>query len=168
MIVRTEQLMNRPVITCNVRETLNLAARLLWENDCGALPVVDDGGALVGMLTDRDICMAAYTSGRLLTQLCAQEAMARNIHTCRASDDLAAVERIMAEAQVHRLPVLDADGALLGIITSNDLVRAVSHDSKPGAADTLTTLNTLNRLNTLNMLAAVAAPRHAQTLLRAA
>jgi predicted transcriptional regulator len=63
---RIEKLMHRPVVTCHVNDSLANAARLLWEQDCGALPVVDERGRVVAMITDRDICMVAYTQGLLL------------------------------------------------------------------------------------------------------
>ena len=73
--MKVEQLMSRDVKTCQATEMLNRAAQLMWENDCGCVPVVDEDGRAVGMITDRDVCMAAYTQGRLLDALPVASAM---------------------------------------------------------------------------------------------
>jgi len=67
--MKVEQIMTRIVHTCSENDTLNRAAQLMWENDCGCVPVIHGGngsGAVVGVVTDRDVCMGAYTQGRLL------------------------------------------------------------------------------------------------------
>jgi len=56
----------KPVHSCRPNDTLNEPARLMWDFDCGAVPVVDEAGCLVGIITDRDICMAACTRGQSL------------------------------------------------------------------------------------------------------
>ena len=67
--MKVEQVMNRNVKTCRSSDSLDRAAQLMWENDCGCVPIVDDEGRGVGMVTDRDVCMAAYTQGGPLTHL---------------------------------------------------------------------------------------------------
>jgi len=78
-MMRVEQLMNQPVHTCRRTDSLNRAAQLMWDNDCGVLPVVDDRGLLAGVITDRDICMASYTQGRSLLELVVERAMAKKV-----------------------------------------------------------------------------------------
>ena len=77
--MQVRQLMNQPAVTCSPRDTLHRAAGLMWEHDCGALPVVDDNGHIAGMITDRDICMAAYTQGRPLHAVPVNEIMSRTV-----------------------------------------------------------------------------------------
>ena len=67
--MKVEQIMNREVKTCRPQDSLNRAAQIMWDEPCGAVPVVDDQHRPVGFLTDRDICMAAYTQGKPLEQL---------------------------------------------------------------------------------------------------
>ncbi len=123
--MRVEQLMTKDVRTCRPEESLSDAARALWERDCGFVPVVDGDGILrlVGVLTDRDICMAAFLSGRRLDEIPVREVMSRNLRTCRADDAVADAEASMRSAQVHRLPVVDDAGQLLGVISLADLAR---------------------------------------------
>jgi len=91
--MNVEQLMQRTVHTCHLHHTLNDAARLMWEHDCGCIPIVDAHGKAIGILTDRDICMAAYTQGRPLWEVHVAEAMAPNPLTCKTSDSLQAASR---------------------------------------------------------------------------
>ncbi|MBV8762921.1 MAG: CBS domain-containing protein [Deltaproteobacteria bacterium] len=119
--------MSKPAITCHVNDSLGLAARLMWDHDCGAVAVVNDDGKLVGMLTDRDICMAAYTQGRSLDAMLVNSAMASNAIAARAGSSISDVEAAMAAYQIRRMPVVDDQGAPIGMITMNDLARACAH-----------------------------------------
>jgi len=100
--------------------SLDAAARWLWELDVGVLPVVR-GDRPVGMLTDRDVCMAAYTQGRPLRELTVAQAMSRELHAACLEDDAVEALRLMAERQVRRLPVVDEGGALVGLLSLADL-----------------------------------------------
>ncbi len=153
--MKIEQVMSRPVTTCRASDVLNTAAGLMWENDCGALPVVNDEGAVIGMITDRDICMAAYTSGRNLHSISIEEAMAKKVLTCLPTDDLADAERIMATAQLRRLPVIDRQGCPIGIVSMSDIARASANGGKRTAVEALSTM------------AAICEPRH-RSLVKAA
>jgi CBS domain-containing protein len=114
--------MTDAVTACSPGETLNAAARHMWERDCGAVPVVEDG-KLAGIITDRDICMAAYTQGRPLTAIRIADVMTRHVHACRANDTLERAASLMADARVRRLPVLDGAGRLVGILSMADIAR---------------------------------------------
>ena len=123
--------MSQPPIACHVNDTLHLAAHEMWERDCGILPVLNDEGVLSGVITDRDICMAAYTQGRPLDAILVNSAMARHAIAVSPDATIAEVERLMAEHQVRRLPVVDAEGHPIGMVSLNDLAReAVQPDSK--------------------------------------
>ena len=122
--MRVEELMTRHVATCHADSTLADAARIMWEHDCGAVPVVD-GERLVGIVTDRDTLMAAFTRGRRLDEVAVDAAMARDVRTCQPRDHLQSAERVMREAKVHRLPVVDYGGRLVGILALADLARHV-------------------------------------------
>lgn len=115
-------IMTDAVVTCSPDEPLNAAARHMWEHDCGAVPVVADG-KLVGIITDRDICMAAYTQGRPLSGIAIKDVMARHVHVCRPEDSLERAASLMADARVRRLPVVDGQHRLVGIISMADIAR---------------------------------------------
>jgi CBS domain-containing protein len=120
------EIMTSEVHKCSPVDSLNVAARLMWENDCGCVPIVDSGGRAIGMITDRDICMAAYTTGRPLAAVSVSEAMSRHVFTCVVSDSVDTVQAIMRAHQIHRVPVVDEAGRVVGILSLNDLARATS------------------------------------------
>jgi CBS domain-containing protein len=106
----------------------------MWERDCGAVPVLDQEGSVVAMLTDRDLCMAAMTQGKALSEIRVSSAMSRSLWACRPDDDLSQAEALMRTRKVRRLPVVDAEGRLLGILSLSDLARA-SMARKRGKAE---------------------------------
>ena len=87
--------MTRDVRACSVHDSLNAAARVMWENDCGCVPIVDSQGRLVGIVTDRDICMAAYTQGVPLEAIPLERVMAARVISCSRTDDLETAHRLM-------------------------------------------------------------------------
>ena len=119
--MNVERVMKRDVKACKTSDNLNRAAQLMWENACGCIPVTDQGNKIVGMLTDRDICMAAYTQGRTLDSIAAETSMAQKVVTCRIDDDVTTAIRLMRETGVRRLPVVDERGSLRGIVSLDDL-----------------------------------------------
>ena len=119
MMVR--EMMSFPVQTCLPQDSLERAAQMLWEHDCGALPVLDREGHIGAMITDRDICMASYTQGQRLSDLRVAGAMSRTVATCRSDEDITVAAQRMIESRVRRLPVVDADGNLCGLLSLSDL-----------------------------------------------
>ena len=129
-----ENLMTRQVQSCQVGDSLAHAAQLMWQHDCGAIPVCAGDGAqrVVGVITDRDICMSALFEGKPLKDLRVNEAMSKSVTTVRPSDSLAQAERVMRDSHIRRLPVIDHDGALIGMISLADLAReAIRERSHP-------------------------------------
>jgi len=110
--------------SCRRETTLAEAANLMWERDIGALPVVDDEGVLVGVVTDRDIAMSVAKRHRLASELQAGEVMSGKTCSCSPEDGLRTVLDTMRREQLRRLPVLDKKGHLQGMITINDIIRA--------------------------------------------
>ncbi len=106
-------------------ESLERAAQLMWEHDCGCVPVVDLEQRVVGMITDRDVCMGAYTQGRALREIPVEHCMSREVHDCRPNDSVEVAAGIMSAHQVRRLPVVDEAGRLIGMIALCDLTRTV-------------------------------------------
>ncbi len=146
--MQTKELMSREPRAVRMSERLDAAARVLWDQDCGICPVVDGMGVLVGVVTDRDLCMATYTQGKVLAEIPVMVAMARAVRTCRPEDSIAVVMQTMQQVQVHRLPVVDSRGLLVGMVSTNDLVRAAN--TRPAVVDAAAVVK---------LLAAIGAPR---------
>lgn len=118
-------LMTRAAVSVSADQTLAEAAGLMWQFDCGALPVVhSDGVRVVGMLTDRDICMATWSRGCPPAEIRVLEAMSQDVVHCTESDSMGRAEAIMQSNQVRRLPVLDSEARLIGILSLADIARA--------------------------------------------
>jgi len=123
--------MSQGAYTCTPSDTLDHAAKLMWEHDVGALPVVTNDGRTVGMITDRDICMAAYTQGRPLAEITVGVAASRNLVAVHPEDDVDLARVLMETARIRRLPVIDHYGRPVGLVGLADMARNVSSTSKP-------------------------------------
>jgi CBS domain-containing protein len=158
MIVK--DIMRRDVRCVRLGDRLDAAARAMWERDCGVVPVVDGNGAVVGMLTDRDLCMASWTQARSLAEIPVTAAMARAVRTVRPDDGFATALAAMAALQVRRLPVVDARGVCIGLVALNDFVRLA--DERPEAVAPAAVLRALAAVGAARgaaaATAAVAAP----------
>ena len=104
--MKAEKIMTSDVATCRPEDTLNEAARIMWERDCGFVPVTAEtsDGRVVGILTDRDVCMAAYTRGQRLGEIRVADVMSKDICSCKATDDLDAVEELMRGSRCTGCP----------------------------------------------------------------
>lgn len=125
MIVR--DLMTKDCVSVSTDESLSAAAGKMWEKDCGALPVVQDG-VVVGMVTDRDICMATWSRGLAPEAIPVVDAMSTKLVSCSSGDSIRQVEATMRSNQVRRLPVVDEQGHLQGIISLADIVKGEEGD----------------------------------------
>jgi CBS domain-containing protein len=129
--MRVEQLMTRHVETCRTSDRLNRAAQIMWEHDCGVVPVMTeaDGTArIAGMITDRDICMAAYTQGRRLEDIPVASAMSQQVYSCRPTDAVAVALKVMETNQVRRLVVVDQEDHVIGLLSLADIAREADHE----------------------------------------
>lgn len=131
--MKIEDAMSKNVAVCVPDETLNEVARIMWDWDCGIVPILADRSdpRLVGVITDRDICMAAYTKGQPLGAIRIGDVMTKVVTTCRAADEVGTAERVMQQAQVHRLPVVDGARRLVGILSLADIARASANGARP-------------------------------------
>ena len=124
--MKISQLMSKPVKTCHPDEPVSGAAGLMWDGDLGCVAVVDARGQLVGVITDRDICMAAYTRGEALHQIPVSAAMNKHVVTCRPDDNDSDIAALMAKHLVRRIPVVDDAQRPVGMISINDLAIAAT------------------------------------------
>lgn len=120
--MKAHELMTVEPACCTPDQTVQEAAELMRDNDCGCVPVVEDTKAnrIVGLVTDRDITCRCIAEGKGPDTL-VREAMSSDPKCCGPDDDVDTVERIMVEAQVRRVPVVDARGCCVGIIAQADL-----------------------------------------------
>ena len=121
--MRIEELMTASPTTCEPDDTLREAAHKMAGSNCGCLPVTAGDGSqrLVGIITDRDICMAVQLQGRTPEELRMRNAMTKEIRACNPRDHFVEAQAIMQEAHVRRLPVVDESERLLGVISLADL-----------------------------------------------
>lgn len=145
--------MTKTIHSCRPDDSLATAAKLLWDHDCGCVPVLDEHGHVQGMLTDRDICMAAYTTGRSLGDLTAGDVMTREVASVLPSESLQEAEIVMRKRGVRRLPVLDDQQRIIGLLSCNDLCRWVEDGRSNG-------VNGHDALHLVLTLAAIGRPRH--------
>lgn len=127
MIVRNVMKVN--VATCGPDTNLAAAAAKMWERDCGALAVVDELGHVVGIITDRDVCIAVGTRPRPAAEIAVREVMARDVAVCSPVDDVNEAAATMRRHRVRRLPVVDHRGVLVGLLTLDDIARRAAGPS---------------------------------------
>jgi CBS-domain-containing membrane protein len=123
-MLRASELMTQPAVTCHVDEALERAAKKMWDHDCGALPVVDAEGKVVGMVTDRDICMGAWTQGRPLSEIPVRQVMSKALCSCRSDATERDLHVMMVERSIRRIPVVDEKSRPIGVVSLTDLARA--------------------------------------------
>lgn len=124
--MKIEELMSHPAVTCHADEPMSCAARLMWEHDIGALPVVDGDERVVAVITDRDVCMAAWTTGKALHEIPVRVAMSHELFSCRPNESAQALARVMGEHRVRRVPIVDDEGRAVGIVSINDVARTTA------------------------------------------
>lgn len=134
------ELMSTPARTCQPNTDLAAVTQLMWHHDCGFVPVVDAQGHLAGVITDRDICIASATRRLLPERISAAQAMSSAVHACLPDDDIERVLEGMKTHQVRRIPVVDTNGHLQGVVSLNDVVRAVGKKGAPTATAVVATL----------------------------
>jgi CBS domain-containing protein len=120
--MKVRDLMTKTVASCRPETNLAAAGALMWETDCGVLPVVDDHRKVVGMITDRDVCIALTTGDRRASSLKVGDIVAMHAHVCGVDAEVRSALEAMQAHKVHRLPVVNKAGILEGILSMNDIV----------------------------------------------
>ena len=145
--MKVQDIMTADVEACGPESDLAEAAAVMWRKDCGSVPVVDAGRRIVGMITDRDICMAVCTRNKLATELKVAEVISGKVYACAPADNVRDALETMQSSQLRRLPVVDADGTLRGILSINDVVlhsrrgQSKKHISHRDAMETMKALS---------------------------
>lgn len=121
MTIRT--IMTEQVGSCGPETNLASVVETMWTRDCGIVPVINERNELVGVVTDRDICIALGTRDVPASSLVARNVMTTPGVGCTPDDDCVDVLLTMSEQHVRRLPVLGPEGVLVGIVSIDDIVR---------------------------------------------
>lgn len=120
--MRARNVMTSTPYFCRPENNLGTATQYMWEGNCGFLPVMGNDNKIVGVITDRDICIAFGTRNRLPGEINVGEVMSRKVFSCSAEDDIHVALRRMQEGQVRRLPVTSQEGSLVGVISLDDIL----------------------------------------------
>jgi CBS domain-containing protein len=138
--MKVQEVMSRDPWTCAPSQTLDCAARAMWDRDCGVVPVVDPStGRVVGVVTDRDICIAAYTKNVAISRIPIRSIAMKPVVSIGPQDSIQAAEDAMRKHRVRRLVVVDDGGCLVGMLSLNDIVRVASSKSRDVPSDAIAT-----------------------------
>jgi CBS domain-containing protein len=147
--MKVRELMTVNVGCCGPRTNAAAIAEILWSRDCGCVPIVDEKNKLLGVVTDRDLFIALGTRNRRPSELSADEVMSRDVATAAPDDLVSKAVEAMQNRKVRRVPVVDKDGTVRGMLSIYDVVRFAA--ARPGAPD-------LTATTVLSALAALVAP----------
>lgn len=131
--MKIHELMTRDPIACSPATNLAAVAEVMFQQDCGIVPVVGEGDVVLGVVTDRDVAIALGTRHRLAADVRADEVMTSHVRCVREDEDVSVALEAMKAARVRRLPVLGLDGTLAGVLSINDLILAAA-GGRPGVA----------------------------------
>jgi CBS domain-containing protein len=126
--MKVKDVMTQEVHTCRPDSNLSMVAMQMWDGDFGVLPVVS-GSRVVGMITDRDICMAAAIKHRDPAAIQVEDVITGQLFSCAPDADIREALKTMRRNKVRRLPVIDA-GKLVGVLSVNDVALKAQTDGK--------------------------------------
>lgn len=125
--MNVNEVMHQPVQCCHAGDSLELAAQLMAQNDCGAIAVIDQNHHAIGIVTDRDIALLAAERHQPLWAMTAGELAGKHdLYTCLDDTDIHAALQLMAEKKVRRLPVVGSDGELHGMLAMSDILHRIT------------------------------------------
>lgn len=133
--MKVKEIMTQSAVCCSPKTNVGRAVELMWERNVGLLPVVDNAGKLIGVVTDRDLCIAMGTRNRLPGELTVGEIAIPQVFTCKPDDDVHEALSLMSAKQVRRLPVVNNDGVPQGLLSMDDLVMHAEVGKLRGACD---------------------------------
>ena len=120
--MRVKEVMMGTPYYCQPETNLGVAAELMWNANCGFLPVEASDGKVIGVVTDRDICIALGTRNRLAGDVLVSEVMSGKLCSCASDDEIHVALQTMKDGRVRRLPVVAKDGSLVGVISMDDIL----------------------------------------------
>ncbi|HEY6902796.1 MAG TPA: CBS domain-containing protein [Candidatus Acidoferrales bacterium] len=157
--MRVQDVMMRTPVYCSPETNLGSAVQLLWDRDCGFLPIVDAKKRLIGVVTDRDLCVALGTRHQPAGRITVGEVASGKVYSCKEKDDIHAALQTMAEKRVRRLPVVNEEGVLQGILSMDNVVLHTESAGRGHTAD----LSDQDVVNTLRQIYGPLVPQVAGT-----
>ena len=151
--MKVQDVLTQDVKFCWPYTNLAAAAALMWENNWGVLPVVADGKKAIGVITDRDIAIALGTKNKQASDIPVIEVMSGEVYTAFSEDDIHTALKLMRKEKVRRLPVVNTEGALKGILCLNDIALQAVHPDGEKAPE-------LNYEDVVSTLKAICEHRH--------
>src|SRR5438094_9386965 len=139
--MKIREIMSRDPACCVLSDSAQMVAKILCDRNIGSMPVVADQQSrkLVGMITDRDLCCSLIAQGMNPKTTLIEKFITLAPFTCRDGENVETCERLMQEHQVRRIPIVDAEDRVIGIVSQADLTlgtkvrgfRELSRRSKP-------------------------------------
>jgi len=120
--MKVSEVMMRTPASCKPETNLGAAVETLWNRNCGFLPVVDEQGRVNAVITDRDICIALGTRNKLAGEITVGEVARKRVYSCEPNDDVHLALATMQEMGVRRLPVVNWEGKLQGVLSMDDII----------------------------------------------
>jgi CBS domain-containing protein len=120
--MKVKEIMTAYVTSCGPNATLVVAAGVMRGYNCGTLPVIDVGGKVIGMITDRDICFTVSKKDHDGSRIKVSEVISGKVYECAPTDDIKDALKTMRKKKAPCLPVVDGDGALKGILSIDDIL----------------------------------------------
>ncbi len=125
----SDVMVRRPV-SCSSEMMLDKVAFQMWNNDCGCVPVINEGSEPIGVLTDRDIAMCSAFRGKALNEIKVIDMLEHSpLVICKESDGIPVAIKLMDENRVRRLPVVDEENKLVGMVTFGDILACANVSS---------------------------------------
>lgn len=144
--MNVQDIMTTDIATCGPETNLELIANMMWNKNCGSIPVLNQSGQPLGVVTDRDIAMGCALNHKPLWELAAQDLLGgREVHCCRATDSIKNSLQQMSQNHIRRLPVVDDNGCLVGMLSLGDIV-AYAESEMPGKIPEISFGETINTL----------------------
>lgn len=138
-----QEVMQKGVATCSPETDLSAVVEIMRDRECGFVPVVDSHGIVVGVVTDRDVCLAEGSKHRPLARVSVRETMSHPVFSCFSDENLKTVLVTMAKRRVRRLPVLNKTGHLEGVLSIDDIVQAPRRRGAPTPDDIVAALKAI-------------------------
>ncbi|MGD8640959.1 MAG: CBS domain-containing protein [Gammaproteobacteria bacterium] len=140
--MNVNEIMTKDVGTCSADSDLESVAKIMWDKDCGSIPVLDNSNKLVGVITDRDIAMGCALNHKAEWEMKTSDILNhRALFTCRSDADVRDALQLMSDHHIRRLPVVDGNGQLQGVLSIDDVV-CIAQEDNPELSfrDTMNTL----------------------------
>ncbi len=126
--MKVSKIMTKTVGFCQAEDDLSKAVEIMWQNDCGVVPIVDKESKVVGIISDRDAAIAAFLKKSVLAKISISDHISEKVVTCSEKDNVKKVLKKMKKHQINRLPVVDKKEKLAGIISITDILLAAGKD----------------------------------------